>query len=78
MARVASLSGSESWTKVGVMMRQSLDAGSAQAMMLVSKSKGAAFQRRTADADADVRVLGIAAELAPVGAPLYEEIGKAS
>ena len=37
-----------------------------------------AFQRRTADADADVRVLDIAAELAPVGAPLYEEIGKAS
>lgn len=47
VARVAGLAGAEAWTKVGVMMRQTLDAGSAQAMMLVSLSKGLAFQRRT-------------------------------
>ena len=48
VARVASLSGSESWTKAGVMVRQSLDPGSPHGFMLVSKSKGLAFQRRTA------------------------------
>jgi hypothetical protein len=47
VARVSSLTGSESWTKAGVMMRQTLDAGSAQAMMLVSRGSGLAFQRRT-------------------------------
>jgi regulation of enolase protein 1 (concanavalin A-like superfamily) len=46
VARVASVNGSMSWTKVGVMMRQSLDAGSAQALMLVSAGKGIRFQRR--------------------------------
>lgn len=45
-ARVSSISGSQPWTKVGVMMRQTLDAGSAHASMLVSTGKGLAFQRR--------------------------------
>jgi hypothetical protein len=48
VARVASLSGSHEWTKVGVMIRQSTAAGAAHATMFVSKSKGLAFQRRTA------------------------------
>jgi phosphatidylserine/phosphatidylglycerophosphate/cardiolipin synthase-like enzyme len=48
VARVASLSGSHEWTKVGVMIRQSTAAGAAHASMFVSKSKGLAFQRRTA------------------------------
>jgi regulation of enolase protein 1 (concanavalin A-like superfamily) len=47
VARVASISGSQAWTKAGVMMRMTLDAGSAQAFMLVSSGKGLAFQRRT-------------------------------
>ncbi len=47
VARVASISGTQAWTKVGVMLRLTLDAGSAQAFMLVSSSRGAAFQRRT-------------------------------
>ncbi len=47
VARVAAVSGSQAWTKVGVMMRMTLDAGSAQAFMLVSAGKGIAFQRRT-------------------------------
>jgi len=46
VARVASVSGTEAWTKVGVMIRSTLQAGSPQAFMLISKSKGAAFQRR--------------------------------
>jgi hypothetical protein len=36
------------WTKAGVMIRQSLDAGSAHASMFVSSAKGLAFQRRIA------------------------------
>ena len=34
------------WTKAGVMMRETLAAGSRQALMLVSPGKGLAFQRR--------------------------------
>jgi regulation of enolase protein 1 (concanavalin A-like superfamily) len=48
-ARVASISGDEAWTKVGVMLRGSTAAGSAHAFMLVSKGKGLAFQRRSQD-----------------------------
>ena len=33
------------WTKAGVMMRETLDPGSRQALMLVSPGKGLAFQR---------------------------------
>jgi regulation of enolase protein 1 (concanavalin A-like superfamily) len=47
VARVASIAGTNAWTKVGVMIRQSLDAGSAHAFMIVSRGKGLAFQRRT-------------------------------
>jgi len=47
VARVASLSGADAWTKVGVMMRMTLDPRSPQAFMLVSAGKGLAFQRRT-------------------------------
>ncbi len=46
-ARVASLSGTDDWTKAGVMVRQTLDPGSAHGLALVSVGKGLAFQRRT-------------------------------
>ena len=49
VARVASVSGSDGWTKVGVMMRASIDAGAAHAFMIVSRGRGLAFQRRTAN-----------------------------
>jgi hypothetical protein len=45
-ARVASISGTEAWTKVGVMIRATTDPRAAHASMIVSKSKGLAFQRR--------------------------------
>jgi regulation of enolase protein 1 (concanavalin A-like superfamily) len=48
-ARVASVSGSEAWTKVGVMIRASTAPNAAHAFMLVSTEKGLAFQRRIAD-----------------------------
>jgi phosphatidylserine/phosphatidylglycerophosphate/cardiolipin synthase-like enzyme/regulation of enolase protein 1 (concanavalin A-like superfamily) len=47
-ARVASIAGSQAWTKVGVMIRASTSASAAHAFMLVSTGKGLAFQRRTA------------------------------
>jgi regulation of enolase protein 1 (concanavalin A-like superfamily) len=47
VARVASVENVDQWTKAGVMMRESLDAGARHAFMLVSPGKGLAFQRRT-------------------------------
>jgi regulation of enolase protein 1 (concanavalin A-like superfamily) len=47
-ARVASIDGTQAWTKVGVMIRASTAANASMAFMLVSTSKGLAFQRRTA------------------------------
>jgi regulation of enolase protein 1 (concanavalin A-like superfamily) len=48
VARVASMSATHSWHKVGVMIRNDLTPGSAHALMLVSSGKGLAFQRRVA------------------------------
>jgi len=48
IARVASISNTSAWVKAGVMIRDSLDPGSAHGFMLESYSKGLAFQRRTA------------------------------
>ena len=48
VAQVASVSNGAAWVKVGVMIRQSLDPSSPQALMLVSNTKGLAFQRRVA------------------------------
>ncbi len=47
VARVASVQNVDAWTKAGVMIRDTLDAGSRHALMLVSPGKGLAFQRRT-------------------------------
>jgi regulation of enolase protein 1 (concanavalin A-like superfamily) len=46
VARVASLQGSHHWAKAGVMIRETLSAGSRHAFMLVSRDRGLAFQRR--------------------------------
>jgi len=46
VARVATVQNVNVWTKAGVMIRQSLDEGSAHASMFVSPGKGVAFQRR--------------------------------
>jgi hypothetical protein len=45
-ARVDTVQPVADWTKAGVMLRATLSAGSAQALMLVSANKGLAFQRR--------------------------------
>jgi endonuclease/exonuclease/phosphatase family metal-dependent hydrolase len=46
VARVTHLDWMDSWSKAGVMMRESLSAGAPHAYMLVSAGKGLAFQRR--------------------------------
>jgi hypothetical protein len=46
VARVTDVQNVFEWTKAGVMMRESLAAGSPHAYMLVSAGKGPAFQRR--------------------------------
>lgn len=45
-AHVASVSYADQWSKVGVMIRESLNAGSRQAFVLASAGRGFAFQRR--------------------------------
>lgn len=47
-ARVASVENTNAWAKAGVMIRESLTAGSAHASIFVSPSSGVSFQRRTA------------------------------
>ena len=47
VARVATIQNVHAWVKAGVMIRQSLEPGSAHGFMLVSVAKGLAFQRRT-------------------------------
>jgi len=46
VARVESIGDTDSWAKAGVMIRETLDAGSSHAMMVVTPSSGVSFQRR--------------------------------
>ena len=46
VARVASLTAADVWTKAGVMIRESLSAGSRHAMAVVTAQNGYVFQRR--------------------------------
>lgn len=46
IARVASQSAADAWSKAGVMMRNTLDANSAYAGLFITPSNGAAFQYR--------------------------------
>jgi regulation of enolase protein 1 (concanavalin A-like superfamily) len=58
VARVASVSSTNAWVKAGVMIRETLDPGSAQALMLVSASRGSAFQRRETTGGTSVSTSG--------------------
>jgi regulation of enolase protein 1 (concanavalin A-like superfamily) len=58
VAKVTSIVGTESWTKVGVMMRGGTGAGAAHALMLVSSGRGLAFQRRTASGGTSTHTSG--------------------
>ncbi len=69
VTQVSNLDFVASWTKAGVMMRASLSASSAQAMMVVSANKGLAFQRRTSAGDISTHTAGAFA-----GAPYYVKL----
>ncbi|MGH9410781.1 MAG: SBBP repeat-containing protein [Vicinamibacterales bacterium] len=56
--KVTNVSNQSNWVKAGLMIRGSLDPSSAQAFMLVSFSKGVAFQRRTVDGGASTSTAG--------------------
>jgi hypothetical protein len=58
VARIASLQNVNSWSKAGVMIRETLDAGSKHAMMLASAAKGMAFQRRETTGGTSVNTAG--------------------
>ncbi len=47
-AKVDSLTRSDAWSKAGVMIRESLDAGSKHAMVVITPDNGGSFQYRTA------------------------------
>jgi regulation of enolase protein 1 (concanavalin A-like superfamily) len=62
VARVVDVQDVNAWTKAGVMIRQTLGAGSAHAALLVTPGKGLAFQRRgsTGGASRSTAVAGVA------------------
>ena len=60
VARVASLTNTDSWAKAGVMIRESLDANARHAMVVVSSGNGVAFQRRTSTGGASEHTAGAA------------------
>jgi regulation of enolase protein 1 (concanavalin A-like superfamily) len=62
VARVATVQNADAWTKAGVMIRETQNAGSAHAFMLVSAGKGVAFQRRDVTNGTSVSTAGSASK----------------
>ena len=58
IARVNTVSATNVWHKVGVMIRKDLTPGSAHGMMLVSSARGLAFQRRVTSAGLSTSTTG--------------------
>ncbi|OHB83000.1 MAG: hypothetical protein A2Z38_07955 [Planctomycetes bacterium RBG_19FT_COMBO_48_8] len=63
VAKVNSVQNTNGWAKAGVMIRETLDADSAHAMVVVTPAQGVSFQRRnvTGDTSADDTTAGISA-----------------
>jgi hypothetical protein len=72
VARVTNVQEASTWSKAGVMIRDTLDANSAYALMLVSAAKGTAFQYRTSGGASAAGVTGTTAK-----APLWVKIVRA-
>jgi hypothetical protein len=66
VARVTSLTRTHDWAKAGVMIRETLAAGSQHASMFASAAKGTVFQRRVATGGASTSTAG-----ATVAAPRW-------
>jgi regulation of enolase protein 1 (concanavalin A-like superfamily) len=58
VARVATVSNTDVWTKAGVMIRATLDAGSPHGSMFVSSGKGLALQYRTVNGGTSASIAG--------------------
>ena len=66
VAQVAAVDAINGWTKAGIMMRETLAAGSRHVMMTASPAKGHAYQRRLAAGGTSVHLSG-GTGAAPVG-----------
>jgi hypothetical protein len=51
LAKVESVANTNGWAKAGVMIRESIDAGSTHAMVVVTPANGVSFQRRALSGD---------------------------
>jgi beta-lactam-binding protein with PASTA domain len=71
VARVVTVQNTNAWVKAGVMVRENLTAGAAQAMMMVTPSKGNNFQRRPAAGGATLSTAG-----AMVAAPYWVKLSR--
>lgn len=71
-ARVVAVQNTDPWAKAGVMIRETLTAGSAHAMMVVTPGNGTAFQRRTVTAGISEHTAGPA-----VAAPYWVRLNRA-
>jgi regulation of enolase protein 1 (concanavalin A-like superfamily) len=58
IARVTGVQNTDSWAKAGVMIRETLTAGSTHAMMVLTSGNGLAFQRRTTTGGASDNTAG--------------------
>ncbi len=58
VAKVNSVQNTDVWAKAGVMIRETLTAGSEQALMAITSASGAAFQRRVSTAGASTHTAG--------------------
>ena len=68
-ARVLSLDNQDPWIKAGVMIRESLSPGAANALVALTGGHGVTFQRRTATGASSVNTLGVA-----VAAPYWVKL----
>jgi hypothetical protein len=73
-ARVASLTGTQAWTKIGVMVRGSTAANAAHGFMIVSKDKGLTFQYRPSNGAVSSSIPGAPA---PTTAPRWVRLTRA-
>ena len=72
IARIASVGATNAWAKAGVMIRETLLAGSRNALLAMTYSKGVTFQRRAAGEGSSVSTAG-----AVVAAPYWLRLTRA-
>ena len=71
VAKVESIENTWSWAKAGVMIRETLDADSAHAMMVVTPTQGVSFQRRNVTGD-----ISVADTTGEISAPYWVKIDR--